>query len=119
MYTTIMPALSSSSSSICTFLLVFLLVVRASNCAAKATKSSRPPRQLSVDYYAKKCPQLEQLVGSVTSQQFKEAPVSGPATIRLFFHDCFVEVISIPHSLLSLPCMLYALAYYHATFFEA
>ncbi|KAI5590939.1 hypothetical protein BDE02_04G044500 [Populus trichocarpa] len=87
-----MPALSSSSSSsICTFLLVFLLVVRASNCAAKATKSSRPPRQLSVDYYAKKCPQLEQLVGSVTSQQFKEAPVSGPATIRLFFHDCFVE----------------------------
>uniref|UniRef100_A0A6N2KZQ6 Peroxidase n=1 Tax=Salix viminalis TaxID=40686 RepID=A0A6N2KZQ6_SALVM len=82
---------SSSSSSVCTFLLIFLLAVRASNCAAKATKNTRPPRQLSADYYAKKCPQLEQIVGSVTSQQFKEAPVSGPATIRLFFHDCFVE----------------------------
>ncbi|GFP97562.1 peroxidase 19 [Phtheirospermum japonicum] len=37
------------------------------------------------------CPQLDQLVASITSQQFKEAPVSAPATIRLFFHDCFVE----------------------------
>ncbi|KAF3559151.1 hypothetical protein F2Q69_00011340 [Brassica cretica] len=48
-------------------------------------------RELSTDYYSKKCPQLESLVGSVTSQRFKEAPVSAPATIRLFFHDCFVE----------------------------
>ncbi|KAF8110226.1 hypothetical protein N665_0086s0064 [Sinapis alba] len=48
-------------------------------------------RELSVDYYSKKCPQLESLVGSVTSQRFKEAPVSAPATIRLFFHDCFVQ----------------------------
>ncbi|KAG6756087.1 hypothetical protein POTOM_039507 [Populus tomentosa] len=58
---------------------------------AREISSTSSPRQLSVDYYAKTCPQLEQLVGSVTSQQFKEAPVSGPATIRLFFHDCFVQ----------------------------
>uniref|UniRef100_A0A6N2M8E5 peroxidase n=1 Tax=Salix viminalis TaxID=40686 RepID=A0A6N2M8E5_SALVM len=79
---------SSSSSN---FLLSFLFALTASNCAAKNISSSSSPRQLSVDYYAKTCPQLELLVGSVTSQQFKEAPVSGPATIRLFFHDCFVE----------------------------
>ncbi|XP_039169689.1 peroxidase 19-like [Eucalyptus grandis] len=48
-------------------------------------------RQMSFDYYTESCSQVEQLIGSVTSQQFKEAPVSGPATIRLFFHDCFVE----------------------------
>lgn len=89
-YTTIMPSLSSSSST-CTFLLSFLCALTASNCAAKEISSTSSPRQLSVDYYAKTCPQLEQLVGSVTSQQFKEAPVSGPATIRLFFHDCFVQ----------------------------
>ncbi|XP_031494546.1 peroxidase 19-like isoform X1 [Nymphaea colorata] len=47
--------------------------------------------QLSVDFYSKSCPKLEQLVFSVASQRFKEAPVSGPSTIRLFFHDCFVD----------------------------
>ncbi|XP_068664462.1 peroxidase 19 [Aristolochia californica] len=47
--------------------------------------------QLAVDFYSKTCPQLEQLVLSVTSQQLRDSPVSGPATIRLFFHDCFVE----------------------------
>ncbi|ESQ52003.1 hypothetical protein EUTSA_v10016874mg [Eutrema salsugineum] len=51
----------------------------------------RQQRELSSDYYSKKCPQLENLVGSVTSQRFKEVPISAPATIRLFFHDCFVE----------------------------
>ncbi|KAG2687759.1 hypothetical protein I3843_09G066300 [Carya illinoinensis] len=85
---------SSSSSSIFVFtcfLIVFLLTPYPSNCAAKLSNTTRKTRQLSVDYYAKSCPQLEQLIGSVTSQQFKEEPVSGPATIRLFFHDCFVE----------------------------
>ncbi|XP_031473954.1 peroxidase 19-like [Nymphaea colorata] len=52
---------------------------------------TRVSHQLSVDFYSMSCPQLEQLVFSVTSQRFKEAPVSAPSTIRLFFHDCFVE----------------------------
>ncbi|KAK2642052.1 hypothetical protein Ddye_023815 [Dipteronia dyeriana] len=75
------------------FLIIFLLTLNSSptSLAKTTTTNRRQPRQLSVNYYAKTCPQLEQLVGSVTSQLFKEAPVSGPATIRLFFHDCFVE----------------------------
>ncbi|KAK7319778.1 hypothetical protein RJT34_04503 [Clitoria ternatea] len=68
---------------------VFFTLSGSSSCLAKNT--TRQPRQLSLDYYAKSCPLVEQLVGSVTSQQFKESPVSGPATIRLLFHDCFVE----------------------------
>lgn len=61
---------------------------------AKATNRARRPRRLSVDYHAKKkkTPQFEQLVGSVTFQQLKEEPVSGPTTIRLFFHGFSVEV---------------------------
>lgn len=31
------------------------------------------------------------MVASVTSLQFRDVPVSAPATIRLFFHDCFVD----------------------------
>ncbi|OAY26271.1 peroxidase 19 [Manihot esculenta] len=89
-----MPA-PSSSSSVCLLLslsFVFAcLLIFLPISLAKTTNSTRLPRQLSINYYAKNCPQLEQLVGSVTSQQFKETPVSGPATIRLFFHDCFVE----------------------------
>ncbi|CAI0557878.1 unnamed protein product [Linum tenue] len=70
-------------------LCISLLIIPSS--ANNPTPARRPPRQLSVNYYAKSCPNLDQLVASVTSQQFKESPVSGPATIRLFFHDCFVE----------------------------
>nr|XP_043611283.1 peroxidase 19-like [Erigeron canadensis] len=46
---------------------------------------------LTVDYYAKTCPQVEQIVGFVTSTKFKESPAIAPATIRLFLHDCFVQ----------------------------
>uniref|UniRef100_A0A803LLS2 Peroxidase n=1 Tax=Chenopodium quinoa TaxID=63459 RepID=A0A803LLS2_CHEQI len=46
-------------------------------------------RKLSIDYYAKTCPEVEKLVASVTSEQFKAAPAIASATIRLFFHDCF------------------------------
>lgn len=86
-----------SPVSITMLLYFFLLTLRTSQCIPNPSKANptaaRLPRQLSDDFYAKSCPQLDQLVGSVTAQQFREAPVSGPATIRLFFHDCFVEVI--------------------------
>ncbi|CAK9152570.1 unnamed protein product [Ilex paraguariensis] len=79
-------------SSIFSSLLILLVTLRTSAYFLQSTtNTTRLPRQLSVDYYAKTCPQLELLVSSVTAQLFKEAPVSGPATIRLFFHDCFVQ----------------------------
>ncbi|KAK7362754.1 hypothetical protein VNO77_04875 [Canavalia gladiata] len=83
---------STFFSFLFTSLFIFFTLTKTSSClAAIHTNTTHTPRHLSVDYYAKSCPQLEQLVGSVTSQQFKESPVSGPATIRLLFHDCFVE----------------------------
>ncbi|KAI5331699.1 hypothetical protein L3X38_021825 [Prunus dulcis] len=93
-----MPVLTSSSSSssftsisLSIFLLLILYNTTVICSATTRTKTTHPNRQLSVNYYAKSCPQVEQLIGSITSQQFKESPVSSPATIRLFFHDCFVE----------------------------
>ncbi|GLT82780.1 hypothetical protein SLE2022_011210 [Rubroshorea leprosula] len=75
-----------------TCLLIFLLTVNSSVLSqAKTTNTTRSHIQLSIDYYTISCPQVEQLIGSITSQQFKDVPVSAPATIRLFFHDCFVE----------------------------
>ncbi|KAL8130347.1 hypothetical protein V2J09_019502 [Rumex salicifolius] len=104
---------SSSSFSISNFtphmtltLLVTLLsltAIRQSHCqldnygdnAAASPPAVHPKnsrhRQMAVDYYAKSCPQVEKLIGSITYRQFQQFPVSAPATIRLFFHDCFVE----------------------------
>ncbi|KAL0919978.1 hypothetical protein M5K25_009074 [Dendrobium thyrsiflorum] len=50
---------------------------------AKDTISSVHQHELSADFYAKTCPQVDNIVGSVTSQRHKTLPVSGPATIRL------------------------------------
>ncbi|KAK9047736.1 hypothetical protein V6N11_053572 [Hibiscus sabdariffa] len=89
-----MPVLSPSSSTFFVFtcfFIIFFVTINSTSCLAITNNATRRPRQISVNYYAKSCPQVEQLIGSITSQQFKEAPVSAPATIRLFFHDCFVE----------------------------
>lgn len=84
----------STTVAAISFTIIFLLQLAthsSANVTANSTRPPRPQRQLSVDYYSKTCPQVDQLIASVTSQQFKEVPISGPATIRLFFHDCFVE----------------------------
>ncbi|KAK7348673.1 hypothetical protein VNO80_23274 [Phaseolus coccineus] len=84
------PSFASTSFSLPFTSFFVFFIFSGTSCLATHANTTRPPRQLSVNYYAKSCPQVEQLVASVTSQQFKESPVSGPATIRLLFHDCFV-----------------------------
>uniref|UniRef100_A0ACD5VTI7 Uncharacterized protein n=1 Tax=Avena sativa TaxID=4498 RepID=A0ACD5VTI7_AVESA len=86
--------------------LVFLLVVsfgasRAREAplplptarSAAGTTSRRAPERhgLSLDFYAKTCPAVDQIVGNVTAERFRDHPASGPAVLRLFHHDCFVE----------------------------
>ncbi|KAI4371751.1 hypothetical protein MLD38_010066 [Melastoma candidum] len=84
------PRTSCSSSTIFILSVAIFLSSAKSSDAANATRRVGH-RQMSYEYYSKSCPQVEQLVGSVTGQQFRDSPISGPATIRLFFHDCFVE----------------------------
>ncbi|CAN6303435.1 unnamed protein product [Urochloa humidicola] len=47
--------------------------------------------QLRTDYYAAVCPDLESIVRAAVSKKVQDQPVAVGATIRLFFHDCFVE----------------------------
>ncbi|XP_028767303.1 peroxidase 19-like [Neltuma alba] len=96
-------SIPSSSSSFLLFICLFLFSILTeplcssaqllpnSSSSGHTRQSHHNHRQLSVDYYSKSCPDIERLVGAVTSQQFKLTPVSAPATINLFFHDCFVE----------------------------
>jgi len=48
--------------------------------------------KLSPDYYRSTCPDVEAIVRAVVAKKVKETFVTVPATLRLFFHDCFVEV---------------------------
>ncbi|EFJ11812.1 hypothetical protein SELMODRAFT_125631 [Selaginella moellendorffii] len=47
--------------------------------------------QLSPGYYSSSCPNVESIIQQVMLQKFKITPNSVPGTLRLFFHDCFVD----------------------------
>lgn len=50
--------------------------------------------QLREDFYKRTCPNVESLVRSAVTKKFTQTFVTAPATLRLFFHDCFVRVIT-------------------------
>ncbi|CAL0330780.1 unnamed protein product [Lupinus luteus] len=47
--------------------------------------------QLSTNHYANICPNLENIVKQAVQRKFQQTFVTVPATLRLFFHDCFVQ----------------------------
>ncbi|KAL8546409.1 hypothetical protein ACS0TY_006222 [Phlomoides rotata] len=47
--------------------------------------------QLRPNFYANICPDVENIVRRTVSTKFNQTFVTVPATIRLFFHDCFVS----------------------------
>jgi peroxidase len=66
----------------------------ASAAAATVLGSRRAPERhgLALDFYAKTCPAVDQIVANVTAARYRDFPAAGPAVLRLFHHDCFVEV---------------------------
>uniref|UniRef100_A0ACD5Y3E7 Uncharacterized protein n=1 Tax=Avena sativa TaxID=4498 RepID=A0ACD5Y3E7_AVESA len=47
--------------------------------------------KLSPGYYRTTCPRVESIVRSAVARKVRETFVTVPATLRLFFHDCFVQ----------------------------
>ncbi|GKU98860.1 hypothetical protein SLEP1_g11798 [Rubroshorea leprosula] len=47
--------------------------------------------QLKQNYYANICPNVESIVKNAVTKKFQQTFVTVPATLRLFFHDCFVQ----------------------------
>lgn len=64
----------------------FVIWVLSGLCVSKGLA------QVSENFYAETCSNVESIVRSVVSQKFEQTLVTVPATLRLFFHDCFVEV---------------------------
>ncbi|XP_022740001.1 peroxidase 51-like [Durio zibethinus] len=67
--------------------LVIVLSLSLSFCLLPDTTSA----QLRQNYYAKTCPNVENIVRAAVNKKFSQTFVTVPATIRLFFHDCFVQ----------------------------
>jgi hypothetical protein len=61
---------------------------------AMAVSAQLGASDLSPDYYSSTCPNLESIVRGVVAQKRDETVKTIGSTIRLFFHDCFVEVRS-------------------------
>ncbi|KAH9303637.1 hypothetical protein KI387_008041, partial [Taxus chinensis] len=70
------------------FKLSLVLWILLSVCTIKGSAQST---LLGEKFYANSCPSVEAIVKNVVDQKFRETDVTVPATLRLFFHDCFVE----------------------------
>jgi len=47
--------------------------------------------QLAENFYSSTCPNVEAIVRQTVSTKFSQTFTTIPATLRLFFHDCFVQ----------------------------
>ncbi|XP_047170396.1 peroxidase 55 [Vigna umbellata] len=52
---------------------------------------SKGEGQLSENFYSSSCPNVESIVSQAVTNKFTQTITTGQATLRLFFHDCFVE----------------------------
>ncbi|TVU44911.1 hypothetical protein EJB05_04374 [Eragrostis curvula] len=59
--------------------------------AAVASFARLGAADLKTDYYASTCPNVETIVRGVVQQKMQSTIRTIGSTIRLFFHDCFVE----------------------------
>jgi peroxidase len=61
-----------------------LVAVSLLSCVAHA--------QLSPTFYASSCPNLQSIVRAAMTQAVASEQRMGASLLRLFFHDCFVQV---------------------------
>ncbi|XVF47668.1 hypothetical protein PTKIN_Ptkin03bG0128600 [Pterospermum kingtungense] len=61
-----------------------LLPILSTTISAQRTK-------LTPYFYRTTCPNVESIVRSAVQKKFQQTFVTAPATLRLFFHDCFVR----------------------------
>ncbi|KAA8522612.1 hypothetical protein F0562_013027 [Nyssa sinensis] len=60
-------------------------------CVSVPLFSHLASAQLRQNFYANSCPNVENIVRNAVNKKFQQTFVTVPATIRLFFHDCFVQ----------------------------
>ena len=61
-------------------------------------------QQLSPNFYSRSCPNLGKIVRAAMVSAVQKEKRMGASILRLFFHDCFVNVSSRKTSFVSLYC---------------
>ncbi|ESQ31227.1 hypothetical protein EUTSA_v10004576mg [Eutrema salsugineum] len=69
----------------------FGMVLAVALCLTISVIPDTTTAQLKTDFYKSSCPNVERTVRTVVQQKVKQTFVTIPATLRLFFHDCFVN----------------------------
>uniref|UniRef100_I1PR63 Plant heme peroxidase family profile domain-containing protein n=1 Tax=Oryza glaberrima TaxID=4538 RepID=I1PR63_ORYGL len=80
-----MGAVSRSGRAVAVLQLVSTVVVLLSPPAAAAS------REISVDFHAASCPQLETIVRSAVQAALQREIALAAGLLRIFFHDCFPQ----------------------------
>lgn len=62
--------------------------------------------QLRRGYYKNTCPNVESIVHAAVQAKFRQTFTTAPATLRLFFHDCFVQVCELLKTPLGYNCLI-------------
>lgn len=76
-------------------LFLFSSILFTAQMHASQTEGKAPlVKGLSYSFYSKTCPKLETIVRNHLKKVFKNDNGQAPALLRIFFHDCFVQVIS-------------------------
>ncbi len=75
-----------------------LVAVAALASAAQGFPNPFGHEEFTESYYDETCPNAQSIVRSVMERHAAANPRTAPAILRLFFHDCFVNV-STPQSL--------------------
>jgi peroxidase len=79
--------MSPSTSRIAYWLVPLIL-----SAVVLASSVANGDHRLSVSYYKKSCPSVQSIVRSVMVSRVAANQATAPAVLRLFFHDCFVNV---------------------------
>lgn len=66
--------------------LLLLLLVMVS------METERTDAQLTTNFYKSSCPNVEAIVKQAVRDKLKQTAVTIPATLRVFFHDCIIQV---------------------------
>ena len=83
-------AMASNNRLAALALLLALLGCVAQTCQARPRSPAGP--LLNYDHYRKTCKGAEKIVRQVVREEIKRNRGIGAGLIRLFFHDCFVQV---------------------------
>ncbi|XP_010550209.1 PREDICTED: peroxidase 55 [Tarenaya hassleriana] len=67
------------------------VVVLAMAVAMAMVMECGEAQQLREQFYGTRCPNVEEIVKEAVSLKFQQTFVTAPSTLRLFFHDCFVQ----------------------------